>query len=387
MDEAASRFWTINGDFLGLQPTGVARYAREVTAALDGLVAEGHPLTRGLDLRIVAPKPAREPFALASIPVTIVPEFDKPRLPQVWNQLQLPFHVKGGLISFANLGPVAVRRQIICIHDLHTRLAPKSYGRGFRLAHDLLLPLLGRRSLYVATVSRFSRDHIVQFGVADASKVIVTFNGHEHALRWDAEASGFVRPGKRPYVLALGRPQEYKNNELLWRLAAPLETMGLDLYVAGDLGSSGLDPTERARFTNVHFLGRISDDAFAAALKDAVCFLFPSRLEGFGLPCVEAMALGCPIVVSNVACFPEICGDAALSAGPDDDAGWLDAICRLRGDNALREEMIARGRQRVALYSWRKIAEDYLGMMAMADGLVPAVAMPAGLPVTVHAQE
>lgn len=96
-----TRRWTINGDFLGLKPTGVARYATETTLALDALVAAEHPLTRGLSLRIVAPRSTSLP--VRSIPVDVVPEYTRPRLPQFWVQAQLPRHVDGGLLSFCNL--------------------------------------------------------------------------------------------------------------------------------------------------------------------------------------------------------------------------------------------------------------------------------------------
>jgi glycosyltransferase involved in cell wall biosynthesis len=364
MVEIVDRSWTINGDFLTLQPTGVARYAREVTMALDGLISDGHPLARGIQLEIVAPKVPSTPLPLRSIPVKVVREFSLPRLPQVWVQLQLPFYVRGGLLSFCNLGPVATRHHIVCIHDLHTRIAPQSYGLGFRLAHRMLLPILGRRARAVATVSEFSRSHLDAFNIAPAEKIAVTYNGHEHAKRWQGDHSEMTIGRGRPFVLCLGRAQEYKNNELLWRIAGRLNRMGLDLYVAGELGAArpahGLGP-------NVRFLGRISDDDFAKALSGALCFLFPSRLEGFGLPAIEAMALGCPVIVSRAACFPEICGDAALYAGPDEDQAWLAAIDRLLQDRSLRDRLIAKGLDQAQRYSWRVIAENYLRMMLRAD--------------------
>ena len=112
------RSWTINGDFVTLQPTGVARYAREVTLALDKLVSEQHPLAQGLAIDLVTPRPPVD-LPLRRIPVRIVPEFDKPRLPQFWVQAQLPHHVAGGLLSLlqscANVPAAA--------HRLHSRSA------------------------------------------------------------------------------------------------------------------------------------------------------------------------------------------------------------------------------------------------------------------------
>ena len=181
------RIWTINGDFIGVRPSGVGRYASEVTSALDRLVARQAPLTADVKLTLVAPRKSVKSYE--AIDVRIVDEFRRPRLPQFWVQMQLPRFVRGRLISFCNLAPVAVRRQIVCIHDLHTLLMPESYGRGFRLAHKIVLPALGRRVCRITTVSDFSKGHLVAHGIAQAEKVIVTYNGCDHALRWSAANS------------------------------------------------------------------------------------------------------------------------------------------------------------------------------------------------------
>lgn len=364
------RRWSINGDFVTLNPNGVARYAREVTAALDMLMAEGHPLAADLELDVVAPRPAD--LGLRIIGTRVVPEYNRPRLPQFWVQGQLPRHVPGGLLSFCNLAPVGVRRQIVCIHDLHTRLMPKSYGLGFRLAHRLILPVLGRRAAHITTVSQLSRQHLASFGIAPADKVTVTYNGSDHALRWDAGRSTLAATSGRPYVLCLGRDQRYKNLELLVRLAPVLDGMGLDLWMAGDAGEDALGRIASPPPHNIRLLGRISDDDFKQALTGAVCFLFPSRIEGFGLPAVEAMASGCPVVASTSPCLPEICGDAALYADPDDIDGWADAVRNLQHFPQLREGLVAAGHARAAEYSWRGIAEIYLGLMAKVDAAVEA---------------
>jgi glycosyltransferase involved in cell wall biosynthesis len=115
---------------------------------------------------------------------------------------------------------------------------------------------------------------------------------------------------------------------------------------------------------NLKILGRLSDEELGAELSAATCLLFPSRIEGFGIPAVEAMALGCPVVTSSAACLPEVCGDAALYADPDRPDDWVTAVALLHRDAALRENLKARGLERVKRYSWRRIAEQYLEMMA-----------------------
>ncbi|MEI9400793.1 glycosyltransferase family 1 protein [Mesorhizobium argentiipisi] len=366
--ESPTRRWTINGDFTTLRPTGVARYASEVTMALDALLSEGHPLGRDMEIDLVVPRPLPETFRLDAISVRIVPEFSRPRLPQFWVQAQLPWHVPGGLLSFCNLAPIALRRQIACIHDMHTRLMPSSYGRGFRWAHRLILPALGRRAARITTVSQLSRSHLVEFGIAPDEKIVVTYNGSDHAKRWDATRSSLTVDRDRPYVLCLGRrDQEYKNMALLARLAPLLDEMGLDLWMPGDVDEKTILRYLPEMPANIVFLGWIGDDDFKKALEGALCFLFPSRIEGFGLPAVEAMASGCPVVASTSPCLPEICGDSALYADPDDVQSWAETVRLLMLTRDLRERLVSKGYARASSYSWRWIAWKYLELMTHVD--------------------
>jgi glycosyltransferase involved in cell wall biosynthesis len=340
-----------------------------------------------VSIEIVAPRPPAQPLDLESIPVRVLPEFRRPRIPQFWVQAQLPWAVRGGLVSFCNLGPVLVLRQIVCMHDAQTWIARDSYSWGFRLVHHLVLPILGHSSRAVTTVSRFSRDHLINLQVVRDDKLVVTYNGHEHALRWDPGRSDLDLQPERPFVLAIGRKEKHKNNELLQRLAAALERRGIDLNVAGDIDPAVLAGPGNILPPNVRLLGRISDDDLAKALDSALCFVFPSRMEGFGLPAVEAMARGCPVILSDTASLPEIYGDAALYAPPDDDAAWIDGVLRLRDDPALRRAMSHKGRERARAYSWRAIAEQYLELMARIDsrGAVEAARADRALLSAKHA--
>ena len=336
--------------------------------ALDALISEGHPLGRDLEIDLVVPRPLVEPLHLKAISVRVVPEFSRPRLPQFWVQAQLPWHVPGGLLSFCNLAPVVLRRQIACIHDMHTRLMPSSYARGFRWAHRLILPLLGRRAARITTVSQLSRSHLVDFGIASEENIVVTYNGSDHAKKWDATRSSLAVNRGRPYVVCLGRgDQEYKNMGLLAKLAPFLDEMGLDLWMPGDVDETTILRHVPEMPTNIVLLGRISDHDFKKALEGALCFLFPSRIEGFGLPAVEAMASGCPVVASTSPCLPEICGDSALYADPDDVQSWAENVRQLADDPDLRKRMVGKGYTRASSYSWRWIAWKYLELMIQVD--------------------
>lgn len=363
-----TRNWTINGDFLTLAPNGVARYAREVTGAIDALIGAGDVRTRCLDVTLVTPVSAHD-LSLRHIQTRHAPEFRSPRLPQVWTQLQLPRHVSGGLLSFCNLAPVSVARQIVCIHDGHTRIMPESYDPMFRLAHRVILPVLGRRVRAVTTVSGHARRQLVDLGIAPASKITVAWNGCDHATRWRSALSPRSYKERRPYVLCIGRNQPYKNMALIWSIAPALAKRGVDILVAGEAGGP-----ETAKFgDNIIPLGRIGDDELAAAMESALCFLFPTRIEGFGLPAAEAMARGCPVIASTADALLEVCGEAAIHLDPDDRDGWAAAVLLLLDNPFERLAMVAASRQRAKIFTWRKVAEAWLDLMAEIDE-VPVLA-------------
>lgn len=361
---ATTRRWTLNGDFATLSPTGVARHARETTRALDALIVEGHPLTRGLALDLVAPRETG--LDLAAIGERIVPEFDRPRLPQVWVQAQLPRHVRGGLVSFCNLAPALTRRHIACIHDMQTRTCPDSYGAGFRLAHRLVQPALGRRCRAIAAVSRHAMAEIARFGVADPARMRLVGNGADHALAWRPHRAARLAPAGG-YVLALGRRDRHKNMELVVELAWRLVNHALTVVVAGDFGEADLAALGAGFPPNLKLLGRVDDDALARLYVEADCFVFPSRAEGFGLPALEAMTLGCATLAARAGALPEVCGDGAALFEPDDADGFAAEALRLSRDPDRRGAARLRARETAARHTWRATALAYLAAMAEID--------------------
>jgi glycosyltransferase involved in cell wall biosynthesis len=168
----------------------------------------------------------------------------------------------------------------------------------------------------------------------------------------------------------IGGAAPHKNVELVLNMADRLAEAGLGIAVVG-MSDWRVFKKGAAKGVarNIHWLGRISDDELAALLEDSLCLAFPSLTEGFGLPVLEAMVLGCPVVVSDRASLPEICGDAALFASPDNPQAWFDCFTRLRDAQALRLQMANKGRARASAYSWRATAMRYLEAMAAADGV------------------
>ncbi|MGH6762241.1 MAG: glycosyltransferase family 4 protein [Phyllobacterium sp.] len=355
----------INGRFLAQPMTGVQRYAHEIVRGLDRLVAEEHALARDLEFELLVPPEAKTSIELDRIPIRPVGSSQGHR----WEQTVLPLHAQGGLLSLCNTGPVAVRKQIVCIHDVNTRAFPQSYSRSFRSLYRVLLPLLGKTARQITTVSHYSASELVRLGICGHRKLAVVPNGHEHALRWVPQHSAATRLVAGPNtIVVIGSSIPHKNIGLIVGLAGRLTDAGLKVAVVGMSDArvfSGSVP--QAHNGNIHWLGRLPDDALAALLHDSMCLAFPSFVEGFGLPPLEAMALGCPVIASDRASLPEICADAALYAPPDNPDAWFDNFVRLHNAPLLRASLITRGRARLAHYRWQASAERYLEIMAQLD--------------------
>ena len=148
------RRWTINGRFLTQPMTGVQRYAHEIVCAMDSLMAEQHPLARGLEIEILVPPGAESSAAARLIESRSVGSVGG----HAWEQAVLPASLNGGgLLSLCNTGPVTANKHIVCIHDANVWNAPQSYSLAFRGLYRVLLPALGRTAWGVATVSSFSQ--------------------------------------------------------------------------------------------------------------------------------------------------------------------------------------------------------------------------------------
>lgn len=360
---SSAKAWAINGRFLTQRMTGVQRYAHEIVLALDVLLSRMD--ANASSLRLVVPPNAEIP-ALSNIAVCRT-HFGSGHL---WDQFVLPIHARGGLLSLGNFGPIASSRHIVCIHDANTFILPESYSRAFGLAYRNLLPVLGRRATRVATVSQFSADMMVKFGVCRREKIFIAPNGHEHVLRWNAKRADIplVRALKRPYLFLLGSTAKHKNVDIILSQAAALDASGIDIVIAGGGSAIFAANAQEARRPNIHQLGFVSDDDLAALYENALCLVFPSRTEGFGIPPLEAMAKGCPVISSNAASLVEVGGDAFIYVDPDDRDGWLRTILALSRDEERRASLSHKGRERAKLFSWARSAQIYLQeMMSLSN--------------------
>ncbi len=349
----------INGRFLTQGLTGVQRYAREMTRALDALVAAGE----APPMRLIAPPVADGLEEFAHLAPSIIGQ----RGGQLWEQLDLPRAAGGDfLLNLGNTAPVAQgRNQAVVIHDAGVFDTPESYSWKFRSWYRGLQHMLVFRGTRILSVSAFSAGRIASNLGIDPARIGVTLEGGEHILREAADPAILARHGLAAggYALVIGTGAAHKNLAALQHAIGALAARGLVLAVAGAKDAAvfrqdGAPPSE-----NVKPLGRVSDAELRALYESALCLVFPSRYEGFGLPPVEAMWCGCPVIASRAGAVPEVCADAALWFDAARPESLGEAVAQLADEPALRAALVEAGRARVKNFSWDQAARRLLGFL------------------------
>jgi glycosyltransferase involved in cell wall biosynthesis len=279
---------------------------------------------------------------------------------QAWEQLALPALARhaGASVVFspANLAPLAWPRNVLVMHDAAVLREPEAYSRAYVLWHQRFGLTAARRALAVITVSEFSRSELVSLAGLDPRRVHVVPGGVSERFHPGADpARVAAKLGlRRPYVLAIATADRRKNLGALAVAADRLAGLGIDLVWAGD---------DRPYFSRwqpipgLRSLGYVGEADLPGLYAGARAYVQPSRYEGFGLTCLEAMASGIPVVAADRAALPETCGGAALLVDPDDPEAMAGALERAVGDDAMRATLREAGLRRSAQLSWERAAE------------------------------
>jgi len=281
------------------------------------------------------------------------------RAGHAWEQLVLPARAARLraplLLCPANLAPAASRRTVLVLHDAAALRHPAWYSGAYAAWQRRLLPVLATHARRIVTVSEFSRRELADLLGADPARVSVVPGGVDERFSPGADPAGARRALglERPYVLCVASHTARKNLAALVPAARALAAEGVEVTVAGG---------HRPQFAAEHglnalrLLGHVDEALLPGLYAGAEAFALPSLYEGFGLPVLEAMASGTPVLTTTAGALPETCGGAARLV--EDPAVFATELPVLLADAAERERLRAAGLARAAEFSWDRTARE-----------------------------
>jgi glycosyltransferase involved in cell wall biosynthesis len=306
----------------------------------------------------------------------------------VAEQVMLPARLVAQNVSLLHephyvLPPLVPCRAVVTIHDCIHLMFPQYLPN--RLAYGYARATLwaaARRAERIFTVSETSKADILRYCDVAAERIIVVYNAIDDRFATPPEPEAIERVRERyqlhgPFALYVGNIKPHKNLERLIDAFDMVRRGGferLELLIIGDQISKyprlrrAVDKHKLHK--HVRFLGFVPDDTLAALYRLATVFVFPSLYEGFGLPPLEAMASGTPVVTSNRSSLPEVAGDAAVLVDPYSAASIAEGIQQVLSDPELRRSLSARGLARAREFSWdasiRRVHEVYMDVASQS---------------------
>ena len=299
-------------------------------------------------------------------------------------------HHLGGVVPFIGAGRRSGRARLLCVHDLQPLDLPGNFSAVKRAWERLAIPWSVRHADLVTTLGDWVAGSVAARFAVPPDRLAIVPPGATRpgdALAGDAGAPADGAPAASdeaaltrlgladvPFVVYPAITYPHKNHGVLVDALARLAPAHPELRLVLNGGTASAEEALAARIAvsglgeRVVRPGRVPGADLAALYRGASAMVFPSRYEGFGLPVLEAMQLGCPVVVADACALPGVVDGAGLVLAPDDPAAWADAIAGLLDDTALRDRLVAAGRARAAAFTWEAGAMALVAAWQQAVG-------------------
>ena len=275
----------------------------------------------------------------------------------IWEQVDLRKYLtlnrKPLLINFCNTGLIFYKRQIVTIHDMSYKVNPKWFSRKFYLWYDFLIPHIAKRSLKILTVSNSSKKDIIKYLKIRPEKISVIYNSYYLNTN-----NNFEKIVGDKYLLTVSSFDPRKNLDNLVKAFKNIDYK-IKLIIVGSNNSNFASHAELSD-DNIIIKGYVSDDELVSLMNNADFFIYLSFYEGFGLPPIEAMYMGCPVIVSDIPAHREVCGNAALYTDPYDIEDIKNKITFMLNNEQVKKELITAGKNNIKRFDWFNSAQKVL---------------------------
>ena len=295
--------------------------------------------------------------------------------PKLWSQVRLSFEMLAKkpdvLFVPAHLVPIIhPKNTVVTIHDLGFKHFPELYPAKELIYHNWGMNFSVKHAKKIIAVSEYTKKDLLQTFNLDPTKIEVVWSGVDlEKFKPDEKVK------KKPYILYIGRLEEKKNIINMIRAYAFLRKEASTIHQLVLAGSPGfgyeniqreIESLPKNIQKDIIQLGYISENDYIKRLREADIFLFCTNFEGFGFPVIEAMAVGTPVIASNITSIPEIAGNAALLVNPKNSVQIGAALSKLIHSDGLKKSLILKGRVRSKIFSWDKAGQKTLEVIKSA---------------------